>query len=411
MSRFSAYKTGPKKPEVLKPATAKRPTTKEAVPASWSWFMDEALPNWVKNHYSPKESWKGKPFTEVDAQFFLKGIRELSDLFTQERSGHLPTYLNNPKYRSSYLLYWLPLQSAKFNSLFLEHPQAIQAALTHGRKTGTMKILDLGSGPATASIAVLLHLLDSSVESSQIPEKIEITLVDQNSTITQDGKSLIDYLAAHFPKLKNKVEVKTVAQEWKFWSLKNWNEENSLVLLGHLLNEAPAAPTLKSFEPIVRNMRGGGMLLMEPAGKNTAQMLSRLRDLFFEEKLIEALPTRLWGPCLHAGRCPLANSKDWCHFSIPTRLPSKWFAYLSKGLSTEKEWLKFSYVWFAAEDAPRPMPKANQRRVVSDPLQAKTVRMSDLVLLCEPETTHRYPLKKNEKLWRGDLIELKKVIS
>jgi len=377
--------------------------------------MDEALPNWVKNRYAPQESWKGKPFNEEDARFFIKGIRELSDLFTDERPRRLPAYLNHPKYRSSYLLYWLPLQSAKFCSLFDEHRAALEAALEHGMKTGTMRLLDLGSGPGTASLALLLTLLDPKTKKEAIPPKIEITLVDQNASILQDGKQLLEIVASHFPKLKDRVEVRTVAQDWAQFAARDWQGESSLVLFGHVLNEGlmtvsgeAAKPDLRKFANLFQGLAGGGILLVEPASKTSSQLVSRLRDAWIGEGLVEEKPESIWGPCLHAGRCPLALGKDWCHFSIPVKLPSKWFTYFSKGLSTEREWLKFSYLWIASRTNPaRPLPR-NVRRVISDPLRAKTPRLPDLVLLCEPETSARYPLPKGKRLWRGDLIELKK---
>src|ERR1700746_3744114 len=83
-------------------------------PAAWSWFFDEAVPAWVKTHYSPKESWKNKPFSREDAKFFFRGVDELSEIFTEERSRGIPDYFSHPKYRSAYLLYFLPLQAAKF---------------------------------------------------------------------------------------------------------------------------------------------------------------------------------------------------------------------------------------------------------------------------------------------------------
>lgn len=393
------------------------PALPSRLPSSWTWFMDDALPGWVKNHYSPKESWKDKPFTETDARFFIKGIRELSDLFTEDRIRKLPTYLNNPKYRSSYLLYWLPLQSAKFCTLFHDNREALQAALAHGRKTGTMRILDLGAGPATASLALLLTLLDPLVKKDEVPEKIEIDLVDQAREIVLDGKSLLEHVASHFPKLKGRVTVNVHAREWTDWVSREWRGESSLILFGHVLNEAlfvtrPGERSelveLKKFDRLFAGMNGGGMLFVEPAAKNSSQLLSRLRDAWIEEGQLAEESTAIWGPCLHAGRCPLASGKDWCHFSIPTKLPSKWLTYLSKGLSTEREWLKFAYLWIAAKDFPSPKRPANLRRVVSDPMKAKTVRLSDLVLLCEPEVTHRYALPKGKRLWRGDLIELKK---
>src|SRR3954467_13416455 len=98
-------------------------------PPAWLWLVDEAIPTYVKKHYSPRESWKDKPFAKEDAHFFFRGIEELSELFTEERPRNIPAYFNHPKYRSSYLLYFLPLQAAKFLTLFQMHSKAIDAAI------------------------------------------------------------------------------------------------------------------------------------------------------------------------------------------------------------------------------------------------------------------------------------------
>src|SRR5688500_7744702 len=90
-------------------------------PASWTWLVDEAGPALVKSRYSPRESWKTKPFTPDDARFFFRGVSELSELFTEERPREMPAYFQHPKFRSSYLLYFLPLQAAKFLSIFRLH--------------------------------------------------------------------------------------------------------------------------------------------------------------------------------------------------------------------------------------------------------------------------------------------------
>ena len=122
------------------PASRKQTVPVSKFPAAWVWFADELLPSWVKTHYSPRESWKGKPFSTEDAHFFSKGVGELSELFTEERPTKLPDYFAHPRYRSGYLLYFLPLQAAKFLTIFEIHQAAIQAALKDGFEKGKIDL-------------------------------------------------------------------------------------------------------------------------------------------------------------------------------------------------------------------------------------------------------------------------------
>lgn len=376
-------------------------------PASWTWFFDEALPAWVKDHYSPKESWKGKPFTSEDGKFFIKGIRELSDLFTDARPRQLPDYLAHAKYRSSYLLYFLPLQAAKFIALFGLHKAALEAALAQAEKTGTLRIVDLGAGPATASIALLLFLLSSK---NKFPEKVEFILFDQNASILKDGEKLLNRIAESFPKTRGKVSVRlAVGDLWKTLLLEK--DPVSLTLFGHTLNEympmRDGQPDPRPFSHLLELTKsGGGVLWAEPAARQPSQMLSQLRDFLLEEKLIEETPERIWGPCLHAGRCPMAIGRDWCHFSISGKVPGKWFGFFSRGLSKEKEWLKYSYLWITAENDRNTMPRSpKERLVLSDPL-SRDPRAEKQVLLCEPDQPKRHTLKSNQFWRRGMKVEI-----
>lgn len=378
--------------------------TNSRFPAAWGWFSDELIPSYVKKTYSPKESWKDKPFTVEDGRFFSKGIHELSDLFTDERPAKVPAYFNHPKYRSSYLLYFLPLQSAKFLTLFSEKTAAVEAAL----KNEVTRIIDLGSGPATASIGFLLGLTTAEWK-TKIPSKIEITLVDQNLEILADGKALLLEIAESFPSLRGRVSVSTVKSDWK--KFKPRETETSLVLFGNVLNEAfreEPEQVLNSLTRFLEIARGSGILFLEPADQRSSQLLSRIRDMLFNESLIPETPASLWGPCLHAGACPLAEGRDWCHFSVKTEIPGKWFHFFGKGLGRERDWLKFSYLWIASRDVPASVPSPKLRLVVSDPLGGRDPKMKREVLLCEPEQVKRLPLQKGEIILRGTQIELKR---
>ena len=72
------------------------------------------------------------------------------------------------------------------------------------------------------------------------------------------------------------------------------------------------------------------------------------------------------------------------------------------GLGSERQWLKFSYVWFASPDEPSELPKAEMRRVISDPLGTGLGQKT--VLLCEPEVSKRWSIGPQEKIHRGALI-------
>jgi hypothetical protein len=399
----------PGKPKGISTRTAEPGPSGVTFPPSWTWFFDDCLPAWVKDRYSPRESWKGKPFSTEDGKFFLRGVRELSDLFTDARPKNLQDYLAHEKYRSSYLLYFLPLQAAKFVALFQLHSKAIEAALEHAKETGVLRVIDLGAGPATASIALLVLLL---ARKESLPEKIEFVLFDQNATILKDGEALLKKIGDSFPKTRGRVSVRL--QVGDLWST-IYREKTpvSLALFGHTVNEylpmRDGSPDPRPFRHLFElTRRGGGILWAEPAARIPSQTLSKLRDFFLAEELIEADPTRIWGPCLHAGNCPLAGGRDWCHFSIPGKIPGKWFGWFSRGLSKEKEWLKYSYLWITARENPNPdRADAQERLVLTDPL-SRDPRAKKEVLVCQPDVPLRHALGPREFWRRGMRVKLRR---
>lgn len=372
-------------------------------PPAWAWLMDEGVPAFVKKHYSPQESWKEKPFSAEDVRFFSKGVFELSDLFTEARSPQLHGYFNHPKSRSAYLLYFLPLQAAKFIALFQMHAEALDAALAHARKTGVLRVADLGAGPGTASLALLLQLLDRKRE--DLPERVQLTWFDVHGKIMEEGRELALTLAAQFPKLRGRVEIECVVEPWwKAASILRRQGEQSLILVGHLLNEnaGRAEDRLKLWQELLALGQGGGTLIVEPASRVTSQGLSQLRDQLVAADLLHE--GEIWGPCLHAGKCPLAGGRDWCHFSMPVSIPGQWFRELSKKLSTEKSWVKFSYLWIAAPGS-KIATAPGMRRVVSDRMRKPGTKLTE-ILLCEPEVVTRATVESTREIFRGELFKL-----
>jgi len=372
-------------------------------PPAWLWLVDEAIPTYVKSKYSPRESWKDKPFTKEDAKFFFKGVEELSEIFTEERKK-IPTYFNHPKFRSAYLLYFLPLQAAKFLSLFSLYPKAMEAALAESKKDGVFRILDLGAGPATASLAIMLWILGKAASDQIEIPSVEIELVDTNAGTMEDGKDLLESFANSFPRLRGKIIVRThIAPWWKTREL--LNKKYSLIVLGHVLNESPPPRTENAeliWSQLLQAAGGAGILAVEPASRVPSQSLSKLRDSLLEQEIIEPSAQAIWGPCLHSGSCPLADGRDWCHFSMPVDISGEWFKSISRALSSERTWVKFSYLWFASREFKAPLPNPKLRRVISDALSRGPGPST--VLICEADYPDKYPVPDSFSVHRGDLV-------
>lgn len=378
--------------------------TPSSLPPHWTELLDEAIPPFIKERFSPQESWKNKPFTKDDLIFFSKGLTELSDFFTVDREGsRLPAYFTTARFRSSYFLYFFALQGAKFLSLFDKYPQAMDAAVEHATKTGTFRVIDVGSGPGTASFALLAYLFNRYDKTKKIPFKVEMVWIDRNKTILEDGGLLLNNFLSYMDEYDGDFQLKKETRDW--WKHgKDFNHQASLVLFGNVLNESPADPQnyQKGLLPFLEKPTGGGVLFIEPAFRVASQRLSQIRD---ELALDEKRKTEIWGPCLHKLKCPLAEGRDWCHFSVPAKLPGKWFRQFSIKLGGVREWLKFSFLWVAAsESASKTYAGSGATdwfRVVSDPIKTKQGMKTQV---CTPEQIS-WMDSLGKRYFRGDLVQ------
>jgi hypothetical protein len=398
-------------------------------PTLWLTVLDQILPTFVKDRFSPKESWKTKPFSQTDVTFFSTGLLELSDFFTIDREGaKLPNYFTTAKFRSSYFLYFFALQGAKFLALFDRYPRAVDAALEHAVKTGVLRVIDVGSGPGTASIAFLVSVLErfrhapgfvsgrpkttaekeaEKKKKSKIPFKIELVWIDHNGTILKDGELLLARITENFSsQFELEIDLVTEARSW--WKHpRGYDFSASLILMGNVLNESPNDPRIfqEGLAPFFRNPQGAGVLMVEPAFRTASQRVAQIRDeLMLDPDALADSLLPIWGPCLHQEKCPLADGRDWCHFSIPTKLPGAFFRKFSIKLGGVREWLKFSFVWIGSKNTeiqPEKGLQSNFRRVVSDPIKTRDGHTQNQ--LCEPVRVGWAP-SLNYKVHRGDII-------
>lgn len=380
-------------------------------PGLWTVALDDVIPAFVKERFSPQDSWKKKPFSQEDVTFFSKGLLELSDFFTEDRdSAALPNYFTTAKFRSSYFLYFLALQGAKFLSLFDRYPAAVDAAIAHAEKTGTLRVLDLGAGPGTASIAFFVYVMERYRGGEALPFKVHLHWVDHNKTILEDGKLFFERFLAHLsdlnPGFEADISLTTETRAW--WQHpKEFSFEASIVLFGNVLNESANNPRAfqQGLAPFLKNPTGAGVLMVEPAFKGASQRLSRIRDEWIEGFAGADAP--IWGPCLHSGPCPLASGRDWCHYSVPAELPGQFFRKFSIKLGSVRDWLKFSFLWIGSRESTAMIAKAQKgvARIVSNPMRTN---FGEANQVCLPGKIDWVPAAKIRKLvlHRGDVVEL-----
>lgn len=376
-------------------------------PPLWTDCFDHFLPGWVKARYSPDERWKSQPFGAQDVRFFSKGVKELSELLSVERTSggtrSFPDYFRHEKHRSAYLFYFLPFQAGKFFTLFEENRAILIESLRACQKEGRrFAFLDLGAGPATASLAFLIWVFSQEGFEEQ---KFEIHLNDTNAKILKDGEALLrDFLKA-LERREDQVLIATSIDPW--WKIQA--PEHDLAVLGHVLNENASQMdrVVSTFERLLMKNRTAGILALEPASRATAQNLSRIRDRLITERDAHGIETRFHGPCIHSGACPLGEGRDWCHASLPIQVPGKTYAQFSRmvnGPGSERKWLKMSYLWIAGPISPHGSGK-NARRILSEPIPEGPKRF---ILLCEPERPLKHYVSPKEKIVRGDVYWLLK---
>ncbi len=137
-----------------------------------------------------------------------------------------------------------------------------------------------------------------------------------------------------------------------------------LVLASGLLNELDDEAAFELVRRMLgRIAPGGAVIVIEPALRDTARALHRIRDRVLDGRL-----AHVFAPCVRQGPCPaLLHPDDWCHEDRPAELPPR-AAELGAATGLRRHGMKFAYL--VLRDDPEPLvepPPAPRRalRVVS----------------------------------------------
>ena len=172
-----------------------------------------------------------------------------------------------------------------------------------------LRVLDVGAGPLTASIALAL--------STRQP--LDVVAFDRSEAILADGVAVLRAL-------RPEVKVRTVVGNVRHG--RDWQAVGGpfdLVLASHVLNEwsVGGAKSQSAAEFVAQMLEQrlaphGSVVLVEPGTRDGSRRLIEVR-----EHLGAVLPElAILSPCLGPGPCPLAgDGRDWCHGERPWQRP------------------------------------------------------------------------------------------
>jgi len=292
----------------------------------------------------------------------INGVRNLSEMFTKGGKGIGTAYLEDPRLRTSYLSYYVPVNVSKIQLLLEE----LRPVLRSFREK-EFRVLDLGGGPGTGVLA----LVDWCSSQSLPPlDSLRMTVVDYSAKAMELCADLWQTYARQchphpVPPLKTAV----------------WNLEHSLssvlsaagngydlIIAQNLLSELFAGspdPIAQRTEWAKRLMNAltktGSLMLIEPASRMASRGLHLLRN-----NLVSGTSCSVYSPCLHDGPCPaLIKPDDWCH-EERAWVPPALIGQIDREVGFIKDALKFSYV-ILRKDGQTVVPRnPDYHRVVSE---------------------------------------------
>lgn len=366
--------------------------------------LETLLLDYIKQTYLPKRYGKIRPdagFTPQDLKFFAKGAGELSDSFTSERKRLPKNYFNKKENRSAYLLYFTLTNFAKMI-------KCLDEAFKHQATIHSdYKILDVGCGPGTASLAC------SDFFSHRFPDtRLNILGMDQNIEIVKDARRLFKMLGG----AKHTFEAYSETLNPRMISALKKHGLFDMIVLANVLNELGGTMDQYKFclSLIKQCLKPGGIIIiLDPALRLTTRTLMEIRDLF----LINHPDLEILSPCPHQDPCPMLsqNKRDWCHFYLEWHSPNV-IREVDRLLGIKHDYLKMAYliIKLKADSHSTSRPPIALWRVVSSPLRSKgkmefvLCGMGCLRRIRRLDRDRKVSNKIFDYVKRGDLVSLTK---
>lgn len=228
----------------------------------------------------------------------LKARQALSDTYRKHETSR--SIFQDEAQRLVYLAVRFPAIYAAATQIFQRVP--LLSSCLHW--------LDLGSGPATVSLAAIYAF----------PHIERITLIERSPEAIALGKQL----SANLSPRQNR--------EWICQSLPSSLPKADVAIASYVLGE------LGSWQKVIEDWWKSEtpfFIVIEPGTPTGFHLIRKIRDQ------VLSLGAHLLAPCPHSFSCPM-RGEDWCHFSVRLER-SRLHRYLKEGsLGYEDE--KYSYL-------------------------------------------------------------------
>lgn len=324
--------------------------------------------------------WRGNPNTNGlnsrELSEVSKALLSLQRGLTGDRKLAGSGYMENKAHLGAYLLYYWPVSymqiSFAFNSCTPFLPNDLQS----------VSILDIGSGPAPASISICDSLASKDADINQV------TLIDSSTKAMELAQKI-------YGKDNPKIKVKTIQADFQK-NFPNLNAKFDIIVMSHALNELWKDKEDKInrqsefLSHIADYLKPKGLLLIsEPALLETSRNLIQVRDILVKNGF------GILSPCLKTDSCPaLSSPNHTCHAEIQWN-PCEPVASIARSAKLDRESVKMTFFAFS-KNTSVPIQYDNAiYRVVSDGMLNKSGRIR--YLLCDGEK--RIPLSAKN----GDL--------
>jgi ribosomal protein RSM22 (predicted rRNA methylase) len=211
---------------------------------------------------------------------------------------------------------------------------------------GELSVLDLGSGPGTAGLAVL----DWMVQKAGKDINLHVVSVDRSQTAIKDSVRLWEGYCREAgigqARLKTCVGNLEKTKRGLVWITLREASPYDLIIIANCLNELygeSADPVSQRAElvggllPLLQPH--GSLMIIEPALRQVSRELHEVRDRLLQSKLCT-----VYSPCLHGQACPaLVHPDDWCHEERQWVPPAS-IQNIDREVGFIKDALKFSYL-------------------------------------------------------------------
>jgi ribosomal protein RSM22 (predicted rRNA methylase) len=292
-------------------------------------------------------------------------VARLSHLFTKGRGSLASRYLDEPSNVAAYIAYFMPVNLSKVQVLLEELPS--DALLKEGGRG--LRLLDLGSGPGTGTLAVLDWLRQCHPESAGCLSALAVDSSGEALRLTGElwNRYCDEAGISGTGLIRRRADLER--PEKAAWRDRAEQEAPfDLILMANCLNELyldasdPIAARAELLSDLLQCLAPHGTLMvLEPALRETARALHQVRDRLLRQKRCT-----IYSPCLHEQDCPsLIYPDDWCHEERAWEPPSS-IKEIDKAVGFIKDALKFSYLLLRTDGRTIAPRAPNTFRIVSE---------------------------------------------